>query len=113
MSVPTFYWKPTCSTCKNARRYLAEAGVEVREIDINRDPPSREFLEQHIAADRFLNFVSTHSPVFKERPLPRSKEEAIGLMLQNPNLIKRPILVSGPSSVIFGFDRKRYASETG
>ena len=76
-------------------------------LDINRTPPSREFLEKHIDADRFLEFVSTRSPIFKERPLPRSKKEAIDLMVQHPNLIKRPIVISG-STVIFGFDKDRY-----
>ncbi len=60
--------------------------------DINRDPPDRAFLEKHIEPDRFLDFVSTRSPVFKTRPLPRSKKEAIELMMEQPNLIKRPIL---------------------
>jgi arsenate reductase-like glutaredoxin family protein len=45
--------------------------------------------------------------VFKARPLPASKKEAIALMLENPNLIRRPILVRG-SKVIFGFDKDRY-----
>jgi len=79
----------------------------VREIDINRNPPSREFLEKHVDENRFLDFVSTRSPVFKERALPRSKKEAIDLMMENANLIKRPILIRG-SSATFGFDRKRY-----
>jgi len=79
----------------------------VQEIDINREPPSRQFLEKHIDPDRFLDFVSTRSPVFKERPLPRSKKEAIDLMMENPNLIRRPILVTG-SKVTFGFDKKAY-----
>jgi arsenate reductase len=79
----------------------------VREVDINREPPTREFLERHIEADHFLDYVSTRSPVFKERPLPRSKKEAIDLMMQNPNLIRRPILVQG-SKVIFGFDKEAY-----
>ena len=52
--------------------------------------------------------MSTRSPVFKERPLPTSKKEAIALMLENPNLIRRPILVQG-ANVIFGFDKDRYA----
>jgi arsenate reductase-like glutaredoxin family protein len=52
--------------------------------------------------------VSTRSPVFKQRALPRSKKEAIALMLENPNLIKRPILIKG-SKVIFGFDKDEYA----
>jgi len=79
----------------------------VQEIDINREPPSRQFLEKHIDADRFLDFVSTRSPVFKERPLPRSKKEAIDLMMENPNLIRRPILIRG-SRVVFGFDKEKY-----
>jgi arsenate reductase-like glutaredoxin family protein len=58
--------------------------------------------------DRFLDFVSTRSPVFKQRSLPRSKKEAIDLMMTRPNLIRRPILVRG-SKVVFGFDRDRYS----
>ena len=51
--------------------------------------------------------MSTRSPVFKERPLPKSKKEAIDLMLENSNLIRRPILIRG-SKVTFGFDKKDY-----
>ena len=79
----------------------------MREIDINREPPSREFLEKHIEADHFLDYVSTRSPVWKERPLPKSKKEAIDLMIENPNLIRRPIMIKG-SKVIFGFDKDAY-----
>ena len=52
--------------------------------------------------------MSTRSPVFKERPLPKSKREAIDLMMQNANLIRRPILIKG-STVVFGFDKDQYA----
>jgi arsenate reductase-like glutaredoxin family protein len=45
--------------------------------------------------------------VFKERPLPRSKKEAIDLMMKQPNLIRRPILVRG-SKVTFGYDKDAY-----
>jgi arsenate reductase-like glutaredoxin family protein len=51
--------------------------------------------------------VSTRSPVFKERPLPKSKKDAIALMMENPNLIRRPIVIKG-SKVIFGFDKEQY-----
>jgi arsenate reductase-like glutaredoxin family protein len=81
--------------------------VDVHQIDINKEPPSREFLEKHVDAAKFLDFVSTRSPVFKERPLPKSKKEAIDLMMANSNLIRRPIMISG-STVIFGFDKDRY-----
>ena len=45
--------------------------------------------------------------MFKERPLPASKKEAIDLMMENANLIRRPILIKG-SKVIFGFDKDAY-----
>jgi arsenate reductase-like glutaredoxin family protein len=46
--------------------------------------------------------------VFKQRGLPRSKKEAIDLMVEQPNLIRRPVLVHGPK-VIFGFDKDAYS----
>ena len=52
--------------------------------------------------------MSTRSPVFKQRPLPKSKREAIDLMMEQPNLIKRPILIAD-GAVTFGFDKAKYA----
>jgi arsenate reductase-like glutaredoxin family protein len=60
-----------------------------------------------VDAHHFLDFLSRRSPIFKERPLPASKKEAIALMLEQPNLIKRPILVTG-NRAIFGFDKAAY-----
>jgi arsenate reductase-like glutaredoxin family protein len=47
--------------------------------------------------------------VFKERPLPASKREAIAMMMENPNLIRRPIMIKG-SKVLFGFDKDEYGT---
>ena len=58
-------------------------------------------------ADHLLDYVSTRSPVFKERALPKSKKEAIDMMMENPNLIRRPIFVRG-SKATFGFDKDAY-----
>jgi arsenate reductase-like glutaredoxin family protein len=52
--------------------------------------------------------VSTRSPVFKQRPLPASKREAIDLMMAQPNLIRRPIFVRG-NTVLFGFNKDEYS----
>ena len=51
--------------------------------------------------------MSLRSPLFKERPLPKSKKEAIDLMMEQPNLIRRPIFIRG-SKVVFGFDKEQY-----
>ncbi len=52
--------------------------------------------------------MSRRSPVFKQRPLPGTKREAIDLMMEQPNLIRRPILVKGRKAV-FGFDKDAFA----
>jgi arsenate reductase len=75
--------------------------------DINKTPPARAFLERHVEPGRFMDFVSRRSPVFKTRSQPASKREAIDLMLEQPNLIKRPILVDGDRA-LFGFDKAAY-----
>ena len=75
--------------------------------DILKEPPPRAFLEKHVDADRLPEFVSKRSPVFKDRPMPTSKKAAIELMLEQPNLIRRPVLVVGPH-VLFGFDKDEY-----
>ncbi len=72
---------------------------------MTRTPPTREFLEEHVDEGHFLDYVSRRSPIFKQRPLPKTKREAIALMLEHPNLIKRPILVKGRKA-IFGFDKE-------
>ncbi len=46
--------------------------------------------------------------MWKQHPLPRSKRDAIDLMLEQPTLIRRPILIKG-ATVIFGFDKDAYA----
>jgi arsenate reductase-like glutaredoxin family protein len=79
----------------------------VEERDINKNPPDRAFLEKHVDEKNFLDYVSKRSPVFKTRPLPKSKKEAIDLMVLQPNLIKRPILIRGPKAT-FGFDKEVY-----
>jgi arsenate reductase-like glutaredoxin family protein len=76
----------------------------VNQRDLTKAPPSRAFLEAHVDARRLEEFLSRRSPIFKQRPLPKTKGEAIDLMLQHPNLIKRPVVVKGRKAV-FGFDK--------
>ena len=75
--------------------------------DITKEPPPRDFLEKHVDGSRLEDFLSKRSPVFKERPMPSTKKEAIDLMLQQPNVIRRPVLARG-STVLFGFDKDEY-----
>jgi Spx/MgsR family transcriptional regulator len=88
--------------------------VELVKHDLAKDPPSRELLERLIDEDHLEDFVNTRSPAFKERRLDVSKltkKRAIELMLEEPNLIKRPLVISGRRAV-FGYKPEEYEKLT-
>jgi arsenate reductase-like glutaredoxin family protein len=75
-----------------------------------KEPPSRELLERLIDERRLGDFVNTRSPAYKERGLDvttMTKHQAIDLMMEEPNLIRRPLLIRG-GRAIFGFDEEQY-----
>jgi mycoredoxin len=41
----TMYTTTWCGFCKNLKRQLAKAGVDVTEVDIERDPEAAKFVE--------------------------------------------------------------------
>lgn len=67
------------------------------EIDLNRGL-SVEQLDQLIGARDYRQFLNSRNELYRERGMkekPPSREEALQLMSEHPNLIKRPILVEG------------------
>ena len=102
---PTFFDKSTCGTCKKAKGYLNEKQVDFEIVDIIKDPPSREMLEKFIDADNVKPYLNSRSAIYREKKLGQNlpdKKTAIELMLQDPNLIKRPFIVRGDVGS-FGF----------
>ena len=78
--------------------------------DMAKDAPTREQLEEWIDESRLSEFVNTRSPKYKELGLKGkalTKKQAIDLMMKEPNLIRRPVLVRG-KRVVFGFDTEQY-----
>lgn len=72
--------------------------------------PSRELLGRLIEEQGLEAVLSTRSPAYKARNLGArklSKSEAIDLMLEDPNLMRRP-LVLGKGKAVFGYDAKEY-----
>lgn len=105
-----FYWKATCSTCRKARTFLRENGVKAEEIDLNRGLSEAE-LEALIGDRDYKLFLNTRNELYRERGMkkdPPPREEAIRLMSQHPNLIRRPLFVKG-KRIVFGFDPEEAA----
>ena len=75
-------------------------------------PLSAEELD-HLIGDRpVTDFLNPRNELFRERGFkenPPGRAEAIRLMAENPNLIRRPLLVLG-DRMLFGFDAAEYDS---
>jgi arsenate reductase len=103
------WMKSSCTTCRNAKAKLAELGIEVEIRDYFKKPLAAVELEALLPADP-APMLGTKSPMYKELGLKDrklTKAEAIALMVEDNNLLKRPILVH-PKGVIIGFDSVAY-----
>jgi len=79
--------------------------------DLAKELPSRELLERLVDQSHLDDFLNKRSPAYRERHLGSrklTKKQAIDLMLQDPNLIRRPIVVRDPKHAVFGFDAGAY-----
>jgi len=86
-----------------------ELDVDLEERDFARDPLSIDELRQLFAGRDPRDFLNPRSPAFKARGLAGktlSADQALSLMAEEPNLIKRPLTVAG-REIIAGFDRSR------
>jgi Spx/MgsR family transcriptional regulator len=103
--------KSSCTTCRGAKAKLAELGIEVVVRDYHKKPLEAVELERLLPADP-SPMLGTKSPKYRELGLKDrklSKAEAVRLMVEDNNLLKRPILVH-PKGVIIGFDAGVYAT---
>jgi arsenate reductase len=102
--------KSSCTTCRAAKAKLIELGIEVQVRDYARLPLAADELDALLPADP-APMLGTKSPKYRELGLKDrrlSKAEAITLLVQDNNLLKRPILVH-PKGVVIGFDAEAYA----
>lgn len=103
----TFYGKKTCVTCQKAKAFLDQRGVAYREVPIETQPPSRELLEALIDEHNIKAALNTRSKAYKEKGLNAripDKATVIDWMLEDPNLIKRPVLVKANGQAQLGFE---------
>ncbi|HJV90893.1 MAG TPA: ArsC/Spx/MgsR family protein [Holophagaceae bacterium] len=110
----TLWMKSSCTTCRNAKAKLAELGIDVEIRDYFKRPLEAAELEGLLPPDP-APMMGTKSPKYKELGLKDrklSKAEAIALMVDDNNLLKRPILVH-PKGTVIGFDAAAYAALAG
>jgi regulatory protein spx len=91
---------------------LEGRGFELVKHNLAKERPSRELLGRLIDELGLDGVINRRSSAFKARRLEGrtlTKREVIDLMLEDPNLMRRP-LVLGKGQVVFGFDPGKYGS---
>jgi arsenate reductase-like glutaredoxin family protein len=81
-------------------------------VDLNRGLSVAE-LERLIGSRDYRQFLNTRNELYRERGMkenPPARAEALRLMAENPNLIKRPILVKG-RAMSLGFNEEEWSGQ--
>ena len=93
---------PKCTTCKKAKKFLKENGVEFEERHILELNPTKEEILKWIDMSglEFKKFFNTSGILYREMGLKDkikgiTKEEAAEILSSNGMLVKRPILIKG------------------
>lgn len=100
---------PKCSTCKKAKKYLEEHGIEFEDRHIVEENPTKEELAEwiRISGKPIKKFFNTSGMKYRELGLKdklpeMSEEEQIELLASDGMLVKRPLLIDG-EMVLTGF----------
>ena len=109
MKKARFYWRSTCSTCRNAREFLrSELKVELDERDYAKAPFTVAELREIFAKHDPRDFLNPKSPNFKAMGLTGRQlgaAEALKLIAEDARIIKRPLTAVG-GRLIAGFDKE-------
>jgi arsenate reductase len=113
MTTPTLYGIPNCDTVKQARAWLAEHGVAHAFHDYKKQGVPLALLDDWIAALGWQALLNRKGTTW--RKLDPARQAAVqdaasarALMLEQPSVIRRPVLVRG-GELRVGFDAADWA----
>lgn len=103
---------PKCTTCKKAKKWLDDHGIEYTDRHIKEDNPTADEIKQWhgISGLPLKRFFNTSGMLYKEMHLKdrlpeMSEEEQYDLLASDGMLVKRPIVVT-EDRVLTGFKEK-------
>jgi arsenate reductase len=97
----TIYQKPTCSKCRATLTLLKENGEEFDSINYYEKPMTIELLREllHKLNMSARDILRTNEPMARGTES-ATDEELLQLMVKNPDLIQRPIVVRGGRAIL-------------
>ena len=108
MATVTFYEKPGCINNTRQKKLLAAAGHQVIARNLLTEAWQPERLRSFFGALATRDWFNYSAPAIKHGEIVPDKlteQEAIALMLENPLLIRRP-LMQADDTLMAGFDQQ-------
>jgi arsenate reductase len=109
------YHHPNCDRCKQARRWLAQQGIDAETLDLREQAPEPAELARMAGLlgdrKRLLNTSGRayRQPGMKERLAGADDDSFFALLAADGLLVKRPFLLTAESGTT-GFDPEAWAS---
>jgi len=101
----TIYEKPTCTKCREMDKLLRERGIPFEKINYYIEPLTKKKLAELVRKMNIKprDLLRKSEPIYKELGLANDKfsdSELIGLMIEHPDLLQRPIVERGERAVL-------------
>lgn len=101
------YHNPRCKTCRTGLQYLESKGVQIEVVKYLKDEP---FTEEKLAeilkkiGKKPFEMVRTNEKLYKENYKGKefTDEEWIKILVENPRLIQRPIIIKDNEKGVVG-----------
>jgi len=107
------YGIPNCDTMKKARAWLESRRVDYEFHDYRKSGIERAQLESWIQAVGWEVLLNRAGTTFRKLPdaakANLTEDKAVKLMLEQPAMIKRPVLERG-KTLLVGFSPEKYAA---
>lgn len=109
--VTKVYGIKNCDTIKKARRWLEGNNIEYEFHDYRVDGINRKMLSNWLQQLQWEELLNKRGTTWRKLPEQEkeaiNKSKAIGLMLEQPAIIKRPVLTVG-KQILVGFNETDY-----
>ena len=108
----TVYGLRSCDTCRKARKFLAEKDIDFRFHDVRDDGLDMQLLERWVDRVDWEKLLNRQSLTWRRIPdvdrADMDRDRALALIVENPTLLKRPVLES-ETLLAVGFSERRFA----
>ncbi len=108
----TLYGIPNCDTMKKARKWLDEHGIEYHFHNYKKDGTPEKKLRQWVKQVGWETLLNRRGTTWRklDESVKNSIDEssAVQIMLDNPSIIKRPVLEKG-DTLLVGFKEDEYS----